>query len=220
MRAIVAIVFRRDTLTGVTELSPSIEDGRRARRSRNREAVVDALVDLLAEEVSAPSADEIAARAGVSVSSLFRYFDGLEDLKNQTVERYFSRYASLFEIPRIGDGDLAERIDGFVDARLRLYDAIAPIARLARARAYDQPGMAAPLARARATFVDQIRMHFSPELDGVATDRADGVIALIDTVTSFESWDLQHSAHDRTGAQVRSSWCRGLTRLLEGEPAG
>ncbi len=196
----------------VSESSTTIEDGRRARRTRNREAVVDALVDLLAEETGVPGADEIAARAGVSVSSLFRYFDGLEDLKNQTTERYFSRYASLFEIPHPGKGTRGERIDTFVDARLRLYEAIAPIARLARARAYDQPAMAVPLARARSTFLEQIEVHFAPEVS--AHPETPMLVALIDALTSFESWDLQHTAHGRTAAEVRSGWRFGLGRLL------
>ncbi|HET8931239.1 MAG TPA: TetR/AcrR family transcriptional regulator, partial [Acidimicrobiales bacterium] len=180
----------------------TIQDGRRARRSRNREAVVDALFDLLAEESGVPGADAIAERAGVSVSSLFRYFDGLEDLKNQTVERYFTRYESLFEIPHIGEGTRTERIEVFVDARVLLYDAIAPIARLARSRAYDQPSLAAPLALARANFVDQIRVHFASELAGLTADDSAAQVALVDTLTSFEAWDLQHTAHERTAAEV------------------
>jgi AcrR family transcriptional regulator len=198
----------------VPDSSATIEDGRRARRSRNREAVVDALFDLLAEGTGLPGADAIAERAGVSVSSLFRYFDGLEDLKNQTVERYFTRYESLFEIPHIGEGSRAERIEIYAEARARLYDAIAPIARLARARAYDQPGLAAPLARARASFIDQIRRHFAPELTGLSAGAADARVALVDSLTSFEAWDLQHTVHERTAAEVRSGWRDGLGRLL------
>jgi len=197
----------------VPDAPTTIEDGRRARRTRNREAVVDALVDLLAEESGVPGADEIAARAGVSVSSLFRYFDGLEDLKNQTVERYFSRYAALFEIPRIAEGSRDERIDTFIGARLRLYEAIAPIARLARARAFDQPAMAVPLARARTTFVEQVRTHFAAEL--ASSRDAPSLVSLIDALTSFESWDLQHTAHGRTAAEVRSGWRYALSRLLD-----
>ncbi len=201
------------------ETSTAIEDGRRARRARNREAVVDALVDLLAEGTGSPGAEAIAARAGVSVSSVFRYFDGLGDLNDQTIERYFTRYAPLFEIPDIGEGSLTERIERYVDARVRLYDAIAPIARLARSRAYDHPRMAPALARARATFLDQIRHHFAAELGGATADRngasdPNDVAGLVDALTSFESWDLAHGAHGRSLDQVRTSWVHGLGRLL------
>ena len=176
--------------------------------------MIDALFDLLTEEGEVPVIDAIADRAGVSVSSVFRYFDGLDDLKNQTIERYFTRYASLFEIPSIGEGAIEGRIERFVDARLRLYDAIAPIARLARAKAYDQPRVAAPLALARATFFDQIEAHFAQELATTTQDAAEERIALIDSLTSFESFDLQHTAHHRSRPKVRASWLYGVARLL------
>lgn len=200
--------------------SDVIEDGRRARRAKNRDAVIDALFDLLGEDHGMPGIEAIAERAGVSVSSVFRYFDGLEDLKHETIERYFARYAELFAIPQIGEGTLADRIDRFVDARIRLYNAIAPIGRLARARAYDQPTIAVPLERARLLFVDHLRTHFSPELDGTRdTDPAD-LAALIDSLTSFESWDLQHRTHKRSDDDISRGWHVALRALFDADWAG
>ena len=47
-------------------------DGRRLRRERNRDAVIEALLDLFGEGNLQPSTDEIAVRSGVSARSLFR----------------------------------------------------------------------------------------------------------------------------------------------------
>ena len=55
-------------------------DGRRARAERNRDAVVEAILELLREGVDQPSANEIAERSGVSVRSVFRHFEDLETL--------------------------------------------------------------------------------------------------------------------------------------------
>ena len=41
-------------------------DGRTARRDRNREAVLDAVLDLFADGAIAPAPAEVAARSGVS----------------------------------------------------------------------------------------------------------------------------------------------------------
>ena len=90
-----------------------------------------------------PSVEEVAERAGVSVSSVFRYFDSLDDLHAQTIERYFERYEPLFEVPARPDGSTAERVAALVDARLELYETIAPIARAARVRAASEEGIAA-----------------------------------------------------------------------------
>ena len=58
-------------------------DGRRARRERGRSAVIDAAF-ALAEEGKIPLTTELVAeRSGVSAASIFRYFDGLDDLQYQ-----------------------------------------------------------------------------------------------------------------------------------------
>lgn len=182
------------------------EDGRRARRLRNRDAVVDALFDLITETHGLPSIEEIADRAGVSVSSIFRYFDGISDLQRQTMERYFTRYAELFEIPNVGEGSFAVRIDSFIDARMRLFATIAPIGRFARARVYDHPQLEESLVRARAVFTRQVHDQFAAELSRLDKQRAEDAAALIDVVCSFEGWELQHHSHGRSDDAIRRTW--------------
>ena len=198
----------------MSEGQETTEDGRRARRSRNRAAVVDALFDLLVEGVAPPSAEQIATKAGVSISSVFRYFDGLDDLQRQTVDEYFTRFAPLLAVPELGEGPLPDRIDRFVDARLALYPAVAPIARLARARAYDHVRIAKSLAEARDAFTGQIRQHFADELRQASAARADDLAELVDVLTAFESWDLLRTTHGRSDAQIRRAWTGALTALL------
>lgn len=175
---------------------------------------MDAMVDLIAAGDTNPSTEALAERAGVSVSSVFRYFDGLGDLRDQTIDHYFERYQPLFAIPDIGDGPLDDRVERFARARVHLYEVICPIARLARARAFDHERMADALARARATFLTQVEEHFATELDRMDPARHDGVAASIDSLTSFESWDIQHRGHGRSLDQVRASWIDALTHLL------
>ncbi|HQZ33105.1 MAG TPA: TetR family transcriptional regulator, partial [Ilumatobacteraceae bacterium] len=67
------------------------EDGRHARRDRNRLAVVDAMLLLYAAGNLEPSSDEIAERAGLSPRSLFRYFDDLDDLVRVAISRQYER---------------------------------------------------------------------------------------------------------------------------------
>ena len=198
----------------MTEGATTTEDGRRARRVRNRAAVVDALFDLLVEGVEPPSAEQIATKAGVSVSSVFRYFDGIDDLQRQTVDEYFNRFAPVLEIPEVGEGSLPDRIDRFVDAWLSLYPAVAPISRLARSRAYDHVRIAKSLAEAREAFTAQIREHFADELRRLATARAEDVVVLIDVLTAFESWDLLRSTHGRSDPQIRRAWIGAIAALL------
>lgn len=195
-----------------TDEAPSI-DGRRARRERNRTAVVNSVFALIAEDGATPTVEAIAGRAGVSVSSIFRYFDNLDDLHRQTIEHHFARVAPLFSIPSIGDGDRDARITRFADARLDLYDAIAPVARVARSRAVDVPLIALSLAAARTQMAGQAREHFGAEVTNRTPARADDLVGLIDALTSFEAWDLLTTVHGRTRVQVRRAWTSALDAL-------
>jgi TetR/AcrR family transcriptional regulator of autoinduction and epiphytic fitness len=197
-------------------------DGRRARRERNRAAVIDALLSLIDESHVPPSADDIAQRAGVSVSSLFRYFESLDDLQEQTIERHYERFAPLYEIAGMGVGSRADRIDRLVDARITLYRSIAPVARLARSRSLDNPRLAERLAEMRSRFSRQIRDHFAPEL--ATLPRADGndLVVLLDTLTSFESWDIARTTRGYSERLLGRAWTAGVAgigdRFLPAEP--
>jgi AcrR family transcriptional regulator len=189
-------------------------DGRRLRRDRNRTAVVEAVYALLQEGIVPLSAEAVAERAGVSVSSVFRYFDGLDDLQRQTIELYFDRCAALFEVPALGKGTLAERIDTLVAARVALYRSIAPIARLARMRAPEYPLIDESLAATRATLSRQIRHHFAPELAALDHAAAGHLVALIDVLTSYESWDLMRVGSKLSERRIRVAWTTGIHALV------
>ena len=187
-------------------------DGRRARRERNRTAVIDAMFELLAEGRMPPSVEEVAERAEVSVSSVFRYFDGLDDLHGETVRRYFERFAPLFELPA-GAESRADRIAALVDARLELYETIAPIGRMARIKA-SEPTIGETLVETRRRFARQVREHLASDLAAFARPDADDRAALVDALTSFESWDLLRGTHGRSRSAVRRAWVAGIERLL------
>lgn len=172
------------------------------------------MFDLLEAGEIPPKAEAIAAHAGVSVSSVFRYFDSIEDLRQVTINRYFEHYASLFEIPEIGQGTLDDRISRLVEARIALYATIAPIARFARMKASTESTVFESLELARWRFADQIRDHFSAEFAALTSARANDLASVIDTLTSFESWDLGHTAHHRVDRLIQRSWVTALKSLL------
>jgi AcrR family transcriptional regulator len=189
-------------------------DGRRARRERGRRAVTDAMIELVAEGHSPPTVEQVAARAGVSVASLFRYFETLDELRHETTRRYVERYSQLFEIPDIGAGPLDMRIGRLVDARHELYETIEPMARFVRRQAPVVPDMNDTLHRTRSTMAEQIRRHFETELGAMTAARRDDLVAVISTLTSFESWAQLGDDHDRSPIQIRRAWVQTLRCLL------
>ena len=155
-------------------------DGRRARRERGRQAVVDAAFALILEGGIPPSAHDVADRAGVSVSSVFRNFDGLADLQGQALDRFRSRYAHFVAARPAPGADLDARIGFFVRHRIHLYEQAGPLLILARMRAVDHATMKEAVAGNRAALAAQTRECFRAEIAGRTTTDAADLISLLD----------------------------------------
>lgn len=188
-------------------------DGRRLRREQGRTAVVDAMIDLVLAGRTPPTADEIAAHAGVSTASVFRYFDSLDDLRRHGIQRYLERYDHLLDIPDIGEYGMTRRVATLVEARQRLYETIEPMARLARAQALTVPELDEALGRVRATLADQLSEHFAVELAGLRPAPRRELVAMVAVLTSYESWEqLRRQGLDR--AAVGRAMRLGVARLV------
>ncbi len=87
-------------------------DGRRARRERSREAVVEALLDLLREGKGVPAAKDVADRAGVTERTLFNLYGDKVQLMMAAVVR-FRQHAeeTMPVVPTLGT--LEERVEAF-----------------------------------------------------------------------------------------------------------
>jgi AcrR family transcriptional regulator len=190
-------------------------DGRRARRERGRLAVINAAIDLLLEGHTPPTSDQLAERAGVSVASLFRYFETLDELRTDAIEHYFERFSDLFDVPDIGVGTLHQRIASLVAARAAQHETTSPVARHVRARVLTDSDLDDRLHLLRATQSDQVRVHFDAELAGLRPANRDDVVATVATLTSFESWDQFRHDHDRSPAQIRRAWAKALHQILD-----
>lgn len=198
-------------MTDTTEI-----DGRRARRERGRLAVIDATIDLLLESGEPPTAELVAERSGVSLASLYRYFETLDAMREQAIRHYFERFSDLFDIPDIGAGPLASRIRRLVDARIHQHEVTEPVARLIRRRAGEVSQLDDALHGLRTMQSDQVHLHFADELDGTSKSVAADRVAIVATLTSFESWEQFRGVHHRGTAQIRRAWSEALTVLFDG----
>lgn len=185
-------------------------DGRRLRREQNRQAVVEALVELYREGRLDPSAAEVAERAGLSPRSLFRYFDDADDL-NRTAVRHLQAIARpLLAVEPGPEAPLATRVEALVASRLRLWTTVAPAARVSRLRSPSSPLLAAELANGRRFLRRQLAELFAPELA-----RRPWALAALDVLCSFESVELllhdQRLSRQRTAATLEASILALLT---------
>lgn len=191
---------------------PAPIDGRRARRERGRETVIDAVFALLEEGKIPVTAELVAERSGVSVASIFRYFDGLADLQLQTYRRFRERFAPLLRAAT--DGDRDTRIGALVDARLELYDQAGALMTLGRLRALEHDPLLEASADNKAALADQVRETLRAETDGASPARAAELVAVVDALTSVEAWDVMHRTHARSRQQIARAWRRGVAALI------
>jgi TetR/AcrR family transcriptional regulator, regulator of autoinduction and epiphytic fitness len=191
-------------------------DGRTARRDRNRLAVLDAVLELFGEGNLNPGVHEVADRSGVSLRSVYRYFEDLDDLVTAAIDRHLARTRPLFEIEHLGEGPLPDRIERFVERRMRLFEAVRVIYRASRVRAANDPDVQDDLLATQQWLADQTDRMFAPELSDLQGETADDTRRTIDLLTQFDA--LEHLRH-RCGFD-REDTCDYLRRTLRTVLAG
>jgi AcrR family transcriptional regulator len=203
-----------------TQPTPSVRevndpvDGRTLRRTRNRTAVITALLDMIREGDLHPGAAEIAERAGVSHRSIFRYFDDLDDLVRTAIDQAFQDAGPLSRITDIGRGTLEDRVRVYVDERLALYDYVNGPMQVARMRASSIPSIDEEIAVVAEAFRVQIAEHFATELGALPEAHRDDIVSAVLVLSSYDAYVIHTTllANDRD--QMRSSWNTALLTLL------
>ena len=187
-------------------MEPDEADGRRLRRAQNREAVIDALLALFRDGNYQPSLAEIAARAGLSLRSVFRYFDDVDDLHRAAAIRQIALVLPLLELHVPAAATAATRIRAVVRSRAALFEQIGPAARALRAGAYRHAPLAAELARNRAFFRGQLAAVFGP---GAAA-----LLPALDVLCSFESYELLRHDQGLSRAAAERALADAISALL------
>lgn len=190
-------------------------DGRTARRDRNREAVLDAALELFGEGVLTPNATQVAERSGVSLRSVYRYYEDLEELLRASIERSAARNAELFALDRLGVGPLDERIERIVAQRRALYAAVGGMARAAVVRARTNELIRDQVDRQMARLRDQAAAMFAPELDAMAPAARRETADALAVVLGLEAMEQLHLAIGRDDADAAAVQVRMLRALLD-----
>ena len=189
-------------------------DGRTLRRTRNRTAVIAALLEIIREGNLRPGASEIADRAGVSHRSIFRYFDDLDDLVRTAIDHAFEQAGPMADVPDIGSGSLDERIASLVDARLALFESVDGTMQLARMRAPSIPSIDEGIAEIAALFKTQIAEHFAQELAAVDEDDRDLLVDGVLVLTSYDSFTIHRRLLHNDIDRIRAAWLCALVAML------
>jgi AcrR family transcriptional regulator len=192
---------------------PQRLDGRRARREQNVDAVVDAMLDLLGEGQLNPGAAAVAERSGVSLRSVFRYFDDMDSLTERAIARQMERAAPLFDLLD-DDGPAEVRAGRLAAHRALQHGRLAPYARVAVVRSAAYPVIARGLATRRDALRRQVESLFAIELDALDRPTRDEVLSALEAATSFEVVDLLVAHRGLPIRQVEAVLVRAVVGIL------
>ena len=200
--------------------APSSVDGRSARRTRNRDAVLDAVHELFTERNTFPTLESVAARSGVSLRSIHRYFPDNQGMMLEAIARRVALTDPLFQLDGLGQGTLEERITSLVDQRLAIYAASSATIRVALAVADTMPLIAAQVQHRQRELAGQARTHFAREAKAMPAGHAEAMLTCVELLCQFESIDLLLEHRGWPTSAVRETLRSGLRALLSDPSAG
>jgi AcrR family transcriptional regulator len=196
-------------------------DGRRLRATRNYEAVVGAVLDIVREcppnAIYLPSAAEVAARAGVSERTVFRHFADLDALFVAAASRIWPT-EEIYLSPRPDSPHPNDRVEVLVSLRSKLYEEIAPVRRVAIYLSQTHPLVVEQLAHVYATARTQVADIFAPELSRLDAKRRSLMLDALDLASSWSSWDSLRTVQGCSVPRARKIVTEVMTDLLATVP--
>lgn len=195
------------TRTMTTEIGVAPIDGRHARRGRNNDAVIDAVLDFFRDGEPFPTAQQVADRAGVSLRSIYRYHPDLDALIYAAFERAVDRNRRLLEfVPPPSSAPLVERLAYLVRQRLDLFRHLTPQLRAVLARAARDEAVRALLDVHRASFVQHLHDLFVPELAQLRPVERATIIGSVHTALLFEGYENLRLRHGMSDDEIADAY--------------
>lgn len=185
------------------------------RRTRNREAVLDSVLEFFEEGSPEPSIDMVAERAGVSNRSIYRYFDDRDHLIRTAMTHAITRLNPDLSLRLNAEGSLDDRIRRLVDHRLTIYQRSAAVTRAAKIAAVTEPLVAEQIDMIRMVARQQFVAHFEAEFRAVPAARRERAVNLAEIPLQFDSLEYLHRVTNGMVDEMRDLLVEVLSMHLE-----
>jgi len=197
---------------------PAVIDGRRQRRERTRQHIVEAYLALLRESPRVPTAAQIAERAGYSVRSLFERFSDLLALSLAAADFAFAQ-ANAQAVIRNVSADRPTRIRTQVETRAGTCEHWLPLWRTLQANQHFSPELQQRLRFMRDAVMRRLELMYRPELSTLAEAERRRILIALEALTDFESWARMRFEHALSIEDACVVWIRTIDSLLPATPA-
>ncbi|WP_374574404.1 TetR/AcrR family transcriptional regulator [Phenylobacterium sp.] len=177
-------------------------DGRRLRSQDSRARIVAAMLALIREGETSPSAEMVAGRANVGLRTVFRHFKDMDSLYREMSEVIEEEVLFIKDLPFTAT-DWRGKLIELIDRRLELFERIAPFKR------------ASDINRHRSRFLGRgatrLTITLREILSGIAPPQEIGdpkIFEALDLLLSFEAWSRmrleQHLSQDEVRDVLRA----------------
>jgi AcrR family transcriptional regulator len=171
-------------------------DGRRVRRDNNRRRIVAAMLDLVRAGTISPVAEEVAARAGVGLRTVFRHFDDMDSLYREMAEAMRIELQPIVAAP-LSSRDWKGRLGEIVDRRARLFERAMPFKNAADVHRHRSVFLRKDYETMRGAERSALEAALPPAL---SNDRR--FFEALDQALSFSTW--QHLRCDQKLTQIQA----------------
>jgi AcrR family transcriptional regulator len=187
-----------------------------SRTVRSRRAICEACLDLVQEGVLQPSADQIAARAGLSRRSVFNHFGDLAELYDAVFEVGLQRLAPL-QLEISPDLPVGRRLEAWSDSRSKFLEATAPFTRALTAQVLAEPTGQQALRVSREALrlqQNEVERLFGGDLIDLSSQERAEVIEAISAATSPLVWEHLRRSRGLSLARARAVVKKSIGALL------
>lgn len=182
-------------------------DGRRERSATSRRRILAALVSLLENGEPSPTAESIAAEAGVSLRTVFRHFEEMENLHLEIADMVFARIRPMVEQP-LEQKEWPAVLFESISRRATLFEAIAPYKTAMDVHRH-RSSLVADKHRLLAELSRDFASGFMPE----AVKRDSQLVELLHLILSMETWQRLREQQGLSFAEAEAAVRRAAAAI-------
>lgn len=158
------------------------DDGRRARRSKNRSKIIHAFKELVRDGQAPPTAKDVALRAGVGLRTVYRCFDDMGSLYKELVQILHAEFLPRAALD-LDTGDRALRLERLLTNRGDVFSDMEPFLLASEIKRHVYETLAEDYAYLLT--MERDRLDFVVNPDGVLPAE---MVEALNAVTGFSFW--------------------------------
>ncbi|TPE61788.1 TetR/AcrR family transcriptional regulator [Sandaracinobacter neustonicus] len=200
-----------DMATSPKNLHPAKVDGRRERSAASRRQILAAMIDLVESGQPSPTAETVAARAGVSLRTVFRHFEEMEKLHLELAAVVFERVRPILDRP-IEQREWPDSLTDAIARRAEFFEMMAPFKTAIDVHRHRSRAIAAQHRRITVMSRDLLAASVPSQL---LADREK--FELLSLLLSLEAWQRLREQQGLTVEESRQAVLRAARALIASE---